>query len=161
MKKYLFLSVIALLLFSCSTSKKISLNHSWIDIAVIEDLEVYTDTLSIKYKQDGYTYAWVKTTYTQPESRKSYIDKIRKSYPKQDSKLDEKMKKWDNFYYNISYRAYDCSNKRYKTLQVTDYTSDNKEIITTKPPKGTERWVDVGIDTMGDYTLFYICDYGN
>lgn len=132
--------------------------QNWKDIAVIEGLEVHADTTSIQLK-DNQHYAWIKTVYTTDESKSAYVDRIRKSYPKQDEKLEKKMKKWEDFSYNISYRIYDCSNKRYMTLEVTDYTSNGKKIVKTKTPKKNQRWTNVGTDTMGDYTLYFICDY--
>lgn len=151
-----------LFLTSCNSSKQTtsSINHGWIDVAVVEDLEVYVDTLSIGY-ENGYSHAWIKTTYTTDKSRKSYTDKIRSAFKDKGEKLDKKVQKWDNFYYNISYRIYDCANKRYKVMVITDYTRNHTKIITTKPPKGKERWTNVGIDTMGDFTLYFVCDYGN
>lgn len=140
--------------FSCLTSFG---QQEWKDVVVIDDLEVYVDVNSIEYK-DGYYYAWVKTVFLTDASQKTYVDKIRNSYKVQDKKLDKKMHKWDNFYYNISYRKIDCLNKSYQVLEVTDYTVDDEKIIKTKPSKKGLRWVNVGIDTMGDYTLYFICD---
>lgn len=162
MKKYLIVVIIVSFFISCSMSKKMTDNNnrSWIDIVVIENMEVYVDTTSIEYKNDGYTYAWVKTTYTLPEARDAYCEKIRNSYPKQDKSVDKKMQKWNDFAYNISYRVYDCTNKKYKILEVTDYTSDNKKIITTSLPKN-KQWHNIDTETTGDYTSYYICDYGN
>lgn len=162
--KNLLLPIISLLVIttSCNVSKQVQNSYSWIDVAVIQELEVYTDTSKIVYK-DGYSHAWVKTVYMTANVKDAYKNKIRnnlkQSLKLSEGKLDERMKKWDGFSYNISYRVYDCLNKRYKTLEVTDYTADGRAIIKTTPPKNTEKWFDVGMDTMGDYTLFYICDY--
>lgn len=149
-----FFSFLLGLVFSCSLYAQ----DNWKDVVVVEDLEVYVDTLSIEYK-DNYYYAWVKTVYLTENSQSAYVDKIRKSYKKQDEKLEKKLKKWDGFKYNISYRMYDCLNKRYKVLEVTDYSANGKKIIKTKPNKNNVRWLNVGTDTMGDYTLFFICDF--
>lgn len=161
--RFLCVFIVGLLfLTSCNISKQSTapFKQGWIDVAVVEDLEVYVDTLNIG-EENGYKYAWIKTTYTTDKGRKSYTDKIRSAFKDKGEKLDKKMQKWNNFYYNISYRVYDCSNKRYKVMEVTDYTRDHNKIITTKPSKGTERWMNVGIDTMGDFTLYFVCDYGS
>lgn len=162
MKFLSLLGLSLLLLASCNTSnqagKQSGMVHGWKDVAVIEELEVYVDTLNIR-QIDGKCYAWVKTSYMTERAIELYVNKIRDSYLVNNSNVDKKMEKWNNFQYNISYRIYDCTNKRYKTLEVTDYTFSGEKIITTKPPKNNENWVDVDMDTMGDYTLYYICDY--
>lgn len=149
---------------SCSVTKPGQASFSWTDIAVIEELEVYTDTSKITYK-DGYSHAWIKTVYMTEGGRNSYKNNIRDRFRENlglsEEKTNERMNKWDGFSYNISHRVYDCMNKRYKILEITDYTGSGNPIVTTKTPKDKENWVDVGMDTMGDYTLFSICDYGN
>ncbi|GAB6012900.1 surface-adhesin E family protein [Viscerimonas tarda] len=132
--------------------------NSWKDVAVIEDLEIYVDTLSIERK-GNLLYAQVKTVYTTENSKNFYVDKIRRSYPKQDSNLEKKMKKWNDFSYTVSSHIYDCSNKQYMITEITDYTSKAKKIIKTKTPKKNQRWLSVSANTMGDYTLYFVCDY--
>jgi len=161
MKNLISSAFILLILTSCSVSKNIPNTFAWTDIAVIEELEVYTDTSRIEHKEDRNTHAWIKTVYMTQSAKDTYVRKIKDSFKLSESELDKRMKKWDNFTYNVSYRIYDCTNKRYKVMEVTDYSSDGKPIITTKAPKGKEKWQNVGIDTMGDHTLYFICDYGN
>ena len=134
--------------------------NNWKDIAVIDELEIYVDTLKIE-KKGNFLQAQVKTVYMTKDTKSAYVNKIRQSYPKQDNKLDKKMKKWDDFSYNISTRIYDCSNKQYMTTEITDYSSNGKKIIKTKTSKKNQQWAKVGIDTMGDYTLYFICDYNS
>jgi hypothetical protein len=131
--------------------------NGWQDVAVIDGLEVHVDTLSIKRKGD-YIYAQIKTVYTTDSSRHAYTEKIRQAYGRTKN-VEKKLKKWADFSYNISTRMYDCTNKRYKILKITDYTSKGKNIVKTKTPKKNQRWLLVGVDTMGDYTLYYVCDF--
>ncbi|MFR9166153.1 MAG: surface-adhesin E family protein [Dysgonomonas sp.] len=147
------------LLFSCATQKQQKWGDGWIDVAVIEGMENYVDTTSIVYK-DGLCHAWVKTVYTTDSARLRYKDKIVNSYKERTNEVQKKIKKWQDFKYNISYRICDCANKRYRTVDIIDYTSDGKEIVHTKPDdKKPANWVNVGIDTMGDHLLYFICDF--
>jgi hypothetical protein len=131
--------------------------NGWRDIAVIDGLEVYVDTLSIERK-GNVLYAQIKTVYTSDSTKNTYVDKIRHAYGS-DKKVEKKLEKWADFNYNISIRVFDCSNKRYKIIEIVDYTSTGKKIVKTKTPEKNRRWLPVGIDTMGDYTLYYICDF--
>lgn len=161
MKNLVSLLFIMIALASCSISRNIPIQHTWIDVAVIEEEEVFVDTSNIKRSEDGYRYAWVKTIYPTEAARNKYVQNIRNSYKNINEKeLDKKMAKWDNFSYNISYRIYDCQNKRFKTTEVTDYSADKKPIITSIPSKNNT-WKNVDVETMGDYTLYFICDYEN
>jgi hypothetical protein len=130
---------------------------NWQDVAVIDGLEIYVDTLSINRK-GNFLYARVKTVCTSDSVRQNYLDKIRRAY-RDDKKAEKKLKKWADFSYNVSTRVYDCANKRYKILEITDYTADDRKIVKTKTPEKAQFWFSVGMDTMGDYTLYYICDY--
>lgn len=126
----------------------------WKDLAVTENTEVYIDTTSIK-NIDGQIYARTKTIYTTDSARQAYTGKIKKVFKKN---ADKKISKWDNFSYNITYGIYDCTNKRFKILQIEDYTSDNNMIVKTKTKESKAMWIFVDTDTVGDYILYYICD---
>ncbi|NDW19550.1 hypothetical protein D0T53_11600 [Dysgonomonas sp. 216] len=162
MKYFIFLIGLAFL-SSCSVQKQgqSKTEYGWQDVVVIEDLEVFVDTTDIR-QQNGLYYAYVKNVYTTDDSRAVYVNKIRKVFEKQgNKKADEKIKKWENFSYNIALYEFDCPNKRYRILEVTDYDKRGQKILATKPNKNTVNWVNVGIDTMGDYTLFFVCDYSD
>ncbi|MDR1809668.1 MAG: hypothetical protein LBR34_04595 [Prevotella sp.] len=131
--------------------------NTWQDVAAINGLEVSVDTLSIK-REGEFIYAQVKTAYTTDSTKNAYTDKIRRVYG-QGRNGEKKLKKWEDFGYSISSRMYDCANKRFKVLEITDYTSGDKKIVSTKTPEKHRRWLPVGIETMGDYTLYYICDF--
>jgi len=99
MKNLLLLaSLILVAATSCTTIKPSLNNFSWTDIAVIEELEVYTDTAKITYK-DGYSHAWVKTVYMTEENRNGYKNNIRNTYKEalklSEDKINERMKKWE------------------------------------------------------------------
>lgn len=128
--------------------------NGWKDLAVTENLEYYIDSTSVKM-EEGRIYATVKTVYMTAESKEAYVDKIKKVFKKN---ADKKIKKWDNFSYTITYGLYDCTNKRFKILQVQDFTSDGKSIIKTKTKETDARWLLVDAETVGDFVLFYICD---
>lgn len=145
-------SIILLLLLSFFVSGYAQ--DKWIDIAVTENEEIYIDTTNIRNK-DGLIYVAVKTVYTTPEARQFYTDRIKNAFAKN---ADEKIKKWDDFSYNISQRIYDCQGKRYRTLQVADYRKDGSSIVKTKTNKKKLTWITVDIDTVADHVLFYICD---
>ncbi|MDU1905455.1 MAG: hypothetical protein E6772_11780 [Dysgonomonas sp.] len=146
-KGCLVILLVCISLFTYSQDK-------WLDIAVTENEEIYIDTTDIKTK-DGLIYVTIKTVYTTSEARQYYVDKIKKAFPK---KAEEKIKKWNNFNYNISQRIYDCENKQYQTLQVTDHRTDGSSIVKTKVDKKKRTWIPVDIDTVADHVLFYICD---
>lgn len=159
MNKLFFFVLLVWTLLSCSGLKQLNVAHSWVDVVVIDDMEVYVDTTNIVYK-DGFAYAWVKTTYTTGNARALYLKKIQNSY-KDKKEGESKIVQWDGFAYNISYRVYDCVNKRSKILEVADYTSEGKQIKKTTTSDKNLKWFDFGIDSVGDNSLYYICDYGN
>lgn len=150
-KKLFFLTLISVLLFQTPTFAQ----NCWKDLVVTENTEVYIDTTSVK-DIDNKIYARTKTIYTTAEARQAYVDKIKKVF--QAKSADKKIKKWENFSYTITNGIYDCSNKRFKILEVEDYTSDNKLIIKTKKKEDKAIWLLVDVETVGDYLLFYICD---
>lgn len=128
--------------------------NGWKDLAVTENLEYYIDSTNVKLVE-GRIYATVKTVYITPESKQAYVNKIKNVFKK---KADEKIKKWDDFTYSVTYGLYDCTNKRFKILQVQDFTSDGKQIVKTKTKEADARWLLVDAETVGDFVLFYICD---
>lgn len=129
--------------------------NGWKDLAVTENLEYYIDSTSVKMVE-GSIYATVKTVYMTDESKEAYVNKIKKVFKQKDA--DKKIKKWDNFGYTITYGLYDCTNKRFKILEVQDFTADGKSIIKTKIKEANARWLLVDAETVGDFVLFYICD---
>jgi len=156
MKYFIFILSLTVL-SACSVQQKTITQNGWKDVAVIHELEVYVDTISIK-QEENYHYAYIKNVYMTENSHAAYIDKLRKAYSK-DKNVENKLKKWDDFSYNISYCEYDCANKRYRILEIADYDRNGNLIVKTKTDKTKSKWLNVGIDTMGDYTLFFVCDY--
>lgn len=136
-------------------SLTLSAQDYWKNIAVTENTELYVDSSSVK-TTDGLIYARTKTIYTNDSTRQAYVAKIKNVFKKKDA--DKKIQKWEGFNYSISYGIYDCSNKRFKILEVEDYTIDNKRIVKTKVKEDKAKWILVDIDTVGDYVLFDICD---
>lgn len=157
--KQILITIIAVLSFSaCQTSRQVGADiYGWHNVAVTEDMEIYTDTLNLK--QDGaVSYAYEKRIYTSAEARKAYVDKIRDRYV--GMKKPEKAEKWNDFSYSIYYSMYDCSNRRFRVLSVEDYDSSGKLIQKTVTSKNKLRWLEVNAKTVGDYTFFFVCDYG-
>lgn len=146
--------LIVLVVFSFTTSAQ----SQWDNIVVTEDTEVFIDSTDIK-RIDGKIYTYIKTVYVTDRSKQAYLNKIKGIFKKKDA--EKKIRKWDDFSYTETYGIYDCLNKRFKILQVTDYTSTGKQIIRTKTKNEKSPWLLVDSDTVGDFTLFYICDYGN
>ncbi len=157
--KHLFLTIGVIFLFTyCSSTRNASkgVDNAWFNIAVAEDVEIYTDTSSIRH-EGAIAYAREKRVYITPESKKAYVDKIRNEYIKMDK--PEKADKWNDFSYCIYNCLYECTNKRFKVLSVEDFDSTGKRIAKTTPPKKVERWLNVDAETVGDYTFFFVCDY--
>ena len=130
-------------------------DNKWDNIVVTENTEVFIDSTNIKMI-DNQVFATIKTIYTTVESRQAYTDKIKSVFKKD---ADKKIKKWENFSYNITYGIYDCSNNRFKILKVEDFDNKDKRIVKTEVKENKARWLNVDTNTVGDYTLFYICDY--
>lgn len=151
--KKLFLFLIVVLSPVCMFSQS-----EWRDLVVTENSEVYIDSLTIR-EVNGSIYATTKTIYTTQEARDAYVNNIKRVFPAKSA--DKKIAKWNGFGYSITQGIYDCSNKRFKILQVEDYTQDGKRIVRTKTKENKAKWLNVDIDTVGDYVLFYICDYEN
>lgn len=159
--KYLLSLLIGLLIFisGCKSAYQENADvkpEGWFNIAVADDVEIFTDTLSIRH-EGPVAYAREKRVYITPESRKIYVDKIRDEYIKLGK--SEKADKWADFSYCIYYSLYDCTNKRFRVLSVEDYDSNGKLILKTVSPKKSEKWLNVGTETVGDYTFFFVCDY--
>jgi len=130
--------------------------ENWFNIALAEDVEIYTDTASIRH-EGAIAYAREKRVYITEESRELYVQKIREEYIKMGK--PDKAKKWDNFSYCIYNCLYECINKRFRILSVEDYDSSGKLIAKTTPSKNKIRWLNVDSETVGDYTFFFVCDY--
>lgn len=158
--KYIYYFIgIVLSLSSCQATRQVtSAPHAWANIAVTEDVEIYTDTASIKHEA-AVAYAYEKRVYVTSEGRKAYVDKIKVEYAKMGK--PEKADKWNDFSYCIYYSLYDCSNRRFRVLSVEDYDSAGKLITKTTSSKKNPRWLSVDAETVGDYTFFFVCDYQN
>lgn len=156
-----FLSAVLLLISGCSTQKQLtgSVNpDNWVLMATADDVDILVDTTSIR-REGATIFAIEKRIYLTSERKLREIDKIRKEYTKMGK--PEKANRWNDLSYSIHYSEYDCVNSRLRVLWVEDYDSTGKRIVRTTPAKGKERWVNVGEETVGDYTFFYICDFGN
>jgi hypothetical protein len=159
MKFILFLISLILLFSGCqSVPKTVSKTEGWHNIAVTEDVEIFTDTTSIR-QEGAVAYAREKRIYVTVDGRKSYVDKIRNEYAKMGKA--EKADKWSDFSYCIYNSLYDCTNKRFRVLSVEDYDSAGKLIMKTTSSKKNIRWLNVDSETVGDYTFFFVCDYQN
>lgn len=159
--KYLLFISSTLLIFvtSCkSTQNHTERSENWFNIAVADDVEIYTDTVSIRH-EGAKAYAREKRIYITPESRKKYTDKIREEYAKMGK--SEKADKWNDFSYCIYTCEYECTSSRFRVLSVQDYDSNGKLIAKTTPNKNTIKWLNVNTETVGDYTFFFVCDYGS
>lgn len=157
--KYIYILSIALssLFFSCKTTYQTTEEpEGWFNIAVADDVEIFMDTISIRH-EGSVAYAREKRVYISPDSKKTYIDKIKKTYLKIGK--PEKAEKWNDFSYCIYNCLYECTNKRFRVLSVEDYDSTGKLIIKTITPKNKIEWLSVNSETVGDYTFFYVCDY--
>ena len=159
MRKYLTLIIVSILVLSgCRTAYEYrSKHHKWFSIALAEGVEIHVDTASIK-PMGSVTYAFEKRVYTTPEAKEAYISKIRAEYEKMGKA--EKIDKWKDFSYNVYYSLYDCTNQRFRVLVVEDFDSAGNSIIRTTPPKNKMQWLNVENETVGDYTFFFVCDYG-
>lgn len=161
MKKRMLLSFlsIGLLLSGCKiTLQKQIRPEGWYNISVSDDVEIFIDTASIS-KQGNVAYAREKRIFVSPQSREAYIAKIATQYQKMNK--PEKVKQWNDFSYCIYNCEYECTNKRFRILSVEDYDSSGKLILKTTTPKNVTKWLTVGAETVGDYTFFFVCDYGN
>jgi len=161
MKKYFYTIICSLLLLTGCQTTQVSSNtqkaDSWFNVALAEDVEIYTDTASIRH-EGALMYAREKRVYITPESKKLYVDKIRAEYVKMGK--PEKADKWNDFSYCIYECEYECVNKRFRVLSVEDFDSAGKRIAKTISPKKQVRWLNVDNETVGDYTFFFVCDYG-
>jgi len=148
-----------ILLSSCQTkhiSNKTDIQANWFNVAVAEDVEIYTDTVSIRF-EGALAYAREKRVYITSESKKLYVDRIRTEYIKMGK--PEKADKWNDFSYCIYESEYDCTNKRFRVLTIEDFDSTGKRIAKTTSVKKNLRWLNVENETVGDYTFFFVCDY--
>ena len=158
--KYLYTFICFIFLLSSCKSKYQNNNQGkkegWFNIAIAEDVEIYTDTLSIRH-EGAIAYAREKRVYITPESKKLYTDKIQAEYTKMGK--PEKANKWADFSYCIYNCLYECTNKRFRILSIEDYDSTHKIIAKTTSPKGQLKWLNVESETVGDYTFFFVCDF--
>lgn len=158
--KHLTILIITFLfLQGCKTTQVLTDNHqNWFNMVIAEDVEIYVDTTSIQ-RAGGTVFAREKRVYTTASSKATYVNKIKEAYL--DMGKPEKAEKWNDFSYCIYNCEYECANKRYRILSIEDYDSTGKRIVSTTPNKKNIEWKDVETETVGDYTFFYICDYGN
>lgn len=156
--KLLTLLVVILSIASCKPSQIAQkIQPQWHDLAFAHGVEISVDTASIKH--DGsVVYATEKRVFTTANSKAQYLEKI--SNELKIMGKPERIKKWDGFSYCIYHSIYECTNKRFRVLWVEDYDSTGKLIIKTKPAKDNIKWLNVEKETVGDYTFFYVCDFG-
>ncbi|MFV0467982.1 MAG: surface-adhesin E family protein [Dysgonomonas sp.] len=142
-------------------------DEKWKLFAVTEGVEVYIDTTSIKRienKSDDVFFRYAVTSkkiYADSIGKNEYLSKIRTAFAKsekKESKIQKKMKKWNDVKYTLIEYVYDCVNRRFRTISIADYDSRNKLIVKTKTPKTTP-WTDIAGDDVGDLMMFYVCDY--
>ncbi len=159
MYKYLVLAIIApFCLSGCKSPFELQNRYdNWISIADVKGIEVYIDTTSIK-QMGAVTYAFEKRVYVTPEAKEAQVERIRNEYIKLGN--PEKANKWNDFSYSVYYNLYDCTNRRFKVLIAEDYDSNGNRIVRTVTSKDKLRWLNVNSDTVGDYTFFFVCDYG-
>lgn len=159
LKKIIGFIFLLLLSYSCksiSTQKNIT-QAKWHQIGHVNDVDLYIDTSSIKH-MDNLVYSTEKKVFLTSTSKKEYIDRIRSEYDKMGQV--EKADKWADFEYTIYHCIYDCTNARFYVTEVEDYDSNGKLIVKTKPSKKAAiHWINVTRDTLGDHTLFFVCDY--
>lgn len=157
-KKALTLVLLTVFFASCKmTSKLQTQQNAWFNLSTSDDVDIYIDTLSIIHK-DAVSYAIEKRVYVSPASRDQYVAKIRREYEKM--RKPEKADKWNDFSYCIYHSVYECVNKRFRVLSVEDYDSQGKLIVRTQNLKNEEKWLNIEPETVGDYTFFFVCDYG-
>lgn len=147
-------TLITIILFSIISISSFA-QAPWNQLITTYETELYIDSTQIK-RTDGVIYARIKTIYLTPESRETYVNNIKRVFKKN---ADKKIKKWQDFAYTITNGVYDCANNRFKIMQVEDYDSKDKLIIKTKKDEDKASWIDVSLETVGDYIVFSICDY--
>lgn len=133
----------------------ITAQSNWDNIVTTENTEVFIDSTKIKI-EEGKTFAYIKTVYTTSESRQNYINKIKSVFNKN---ADKKIKKWHDFSYTITYGIYECTKGRFKILQIEDFDANGQKIIKTQSKADKTPWINIDLETVGDYTLYSICDY--
>ncbi|MDH6354137.1 hypothetical protein M2132_000459 [Dysgonomonas sp. PH5-45] len=138
-----------------------TIDDKWKLFAVTEDgVEVYLDTTSIKRVNNEYRVL-SKKVYATALAKENYKETFVAAFSKTEKKPEKvakKMKRWDDLAYTIVEYSFDCLNKRFRTLTITDYSSKNKEIVKTKTPKN-RGWTNIEGDDMGDLMRFFVCDY--
>lgn len=149
--KNLFIALLFLLLPCVNYAQQ----APWDQIITTYESELYIDSTQIK-QQDGLIYARIKTVYFSPDAKENYINNIKKVFTKN---ADKKIQKWNDFAYTITYGVYDCANNRFKIMEVEDYDSKDKRIVKTKKKEQDAKWLDVDLETVGDYIVFSVCDY--
>lgn len=156
--KVVFLFIIAFSIISCKPAQ-LSKNKQpqWNKLALAYGVEIYIDTACIVH-EGSVVFATEKRVFTTPESKAQYLSKISEEYVKMGK--PEKIKKWNDFSYCIYHSIYECTEKRFRVLWVEDYDSAGKLIIKTSPAKDKHKWLNIEKETVGDYTFFYVCDFG-
>ena len=162
MKKLLFLFSFLYISYSVPAQ---NIEDKWKLFAVTEGEEVYIDTTGIKQIDNPETGTFryrvsSKKIYTEAQAKEKYLGKIEialSKTEKKQSKIQKKMKKWEDFQYTIIEYIYDCANRRYKIAVITDYNSKNKKIVTTKTSKNSP-WVNIIGNDVADLMLFHVCD---
>ncbi|NDW08050.1 surface-adhesin E family protein [Dysgonomonas sp. 520] len=162
--KKIFLAMIVICLSSVAFAQEVD---GWKLFAVTDGVEVYIDTTTIKRvdnKESGtFRYGVVsKKLYTDIIAKSEYLGRIESTFAeteKKPEKVRKKMKKWDDFKYTLIEYIYDCANRRFRTVTITDYNSKGKVIVKTKTKKDSP-WTNIEGDDVGDLMLFYVCDSG-
>ncbi len=158
-KVYSIITFTLILLFShCATGKYIDNSQNWVSSAKMNEVEIFVDTASIK-KVGNMTIAKEKKVFYSAESKENHITAIKNKFTERN--LKDKSEKWADFSYSIYESEYDCLNNRFRVLSIEDYDSNGTRIIKTVSNKKQLKWLNVDAETLGDYTFFYVCDYGN
>lgn len=162
--KKIFLGIIISFITFYASAQEVD---GWKLFAVTDGVEVYIDTTSIERvdvkDQTSYRYKVVskKLFIENIGGKAEYLDKVRSAFArteKNSTKVDKKMKKWNDLSYTLIEYTYDCLSKTYRTNLITDYDSRGKVIVKTKTPKNAP-WTKIAGDDIADLMMFYVCDY--
>lgn len=156
---YTIILIFSILFFvNCSVRKYTDISQNWASAAKMEEIEIFVDTTSIK-QMGTMLIAKEKKVFYSKESKEKYIASIQEKYSQLKGK--DNSHKWADFSYSIYVSEYDCLNNRLRILSIEDYDSNGERIVKTTTNKEKLVWKDVDPETIGDYTFFFVCDYGH
>jgi hypothetical protein len=122
--------------------------QGWELLAQTEEFGLYLDPKTLRRNPDGTMRAWVKLVLRNQEKQ------AREKFVKNTERMQAKNGRYAKYSSTLSLEEYDCKNRKWRVLSISDYDDDGKVI---ESDSGVGRWNDDPPETVAEASLESIC----